>query len=67
MLNIPMAEQLLDGADGVAGLWPAAKGAGNGPPSWLTSDHYFEAELERPIRLQVVAGRRFEPTNLRTM
>src|SRR5215470_19543861 len=29
---------------------------------WLTSDHDFEAELERPIRLQVVAGPRFEPT-----
>jgi len=27
-------------------------------PSRLTSDHYFEAELERPIRLQVVAGPR---------
>ena len=27
-------------------------------PQWLTSDHYFEAELERPIRLQVVAGPR---------
>jgi hypothetical protein len=35
--------------------------AGNRRPSWLTSDHYFEAELERPIRRQVVAGPRFEP------
>jgi len=25
-------------------------------PSRLTSDPYFEAELERPIRLQVIAG-----------
>src|SRR5215510_16414901 len=30
-------------------------------PSWLTSDHYFEAELERPVCRQVVAGPRFEP------
>src|SRR5215467_1951827 len=41
-----------------AALWPAAKGAGNGRSSWLTSDHAFEAELERPIRPQVVAGHR---------
>src|SRR5258708_1244774 len=32
-------------------------------PQWLTSDHYFEAELEWPIRLQVVAGPRNEPAN----
>jgi hypothetical protein len=45
-----------------AGLWPAAAtAADNRRPSWLTSDHYFEAELERPIRLQVVAGPRSEP------
>src|SRR5262249_52897216 len=30
-------------------------------PSWLTSDHYFEAEPERPLCRQVVAGPRFEP------
>jgi len=29
--------------------------------SWPTCDHDFEAERERPIRLQVVAGPRFEP------
>src|SRR5206468_8744626 len=29
-------------------------------PSRLTSDHYFEAELERLIRLQVVAGPRHQ-------
>src|SRR5215831_14751202 len=28
--------------------------------SWLTPDHDFEAELERPIRLQVVAGPRID-------
>jgi hypothetical protein len=28
-----------------AGLWPAARGAGNDRPSRLASDHYFEAEL----------------------
>jgi hypothetical protein len=44
-------------------LWPAATGAGNRRPSRLTSDHYFEAEPERPIRLQVVAGPRSEPAN----
>ena len=55
-----------DGPASVEGpdLWPAATGAGNRRPSWLTSDHYFEAELERPIRLQVVAGPRFEPANV---
>jgi hypothetical protein len=49
-----------DGPPSVEGpdLWPAATGAGNRRPSWLTSDHYFEAELERPIRLQVAAGPR---------
>ena len=58
-----------DGPPSVEGpdLWPATTGAGNCRPSWLTSDHYFEAELERPIRLQVVAGPRIEPANLRTM
>ncbi len=29
---------------------------------WLTSDHNFEAELERPVCPQVVAGPRSEPT-----
>src|SRR5215471_16663190 len=47
--NTPVAKPLLDGADVVAGLWATAKGAGNRRPSWLTSDHYFEAELERPV------------------
>ena len=37
-------------------LWPAATGAGNRRPSWLTSDHYFEAELERTVCRQVIAG-----------
>jgi hypothetical protein len=37
-------------------LWPAATGAGNRRPSWLTSDHYFEAELERLVCRQVIAG-----------
>src|SRR5215510_10716987 len=37
------------------------KEADNRRSSWPTSDHDFEAELERPIRLQVVAGPRFEP------
>jgi len=37
-------------------LWRAATGAGNRRPSWLTSDHYFEAELERAVCRQVVAG-----------
>jgi len=41
-----------------AGLWPAATGADNRRPSRPTLDHDFEAELERPIRLQVVAGPR---------
>src|SRR5215467_8795757 len=34
------------------------KEADNRRSSWPTSDHDFEAELERPIRLQVVAGPR---------
>jgi len=32
--------------------------AENRRSSWRTADQYFEAELERPIRLQVVAGPR---------
>src|SRR6266581_2230307 len=31
-------------------------------PSWLTSDHYFKAELERLVCRQVVAGPRSEPS-----
>ncbi len=34
------------------------KEADNCLPSWRTSDHYFEAELERPIRLRVLVGPR---------
>ena len=64
-----LQSEIPDGPPSVEGpdLWPATTGAGNCRPSWLTSDHYFEAELERPIRLQVVAGPRIEPANLRTM
>jgi hypothetical protein len=39
-------------------LWSAATGAGNRRPSWLTSDHYFETELERLVCRQVIAGPR---------
>jgi hypothetical protein len=43
---------------------PATKGlAARRPPS-LTLGRYFEAELERPVCLQVVAGPRFEPAKL---
>src|SRR5215468_11878460 len=62
----PRKSPNLDTSDGLdrwrVGLWPAAKGAGNGRPPWLPSDHDSEAELERPVCRQVVAGPRSEPT-----
>jgi hypothetical protein len=38
----------------------AIKGLATRRPLSLTSGRYFEAELERPVCLQVVAGPRFE-------
>src|SRR5262250_1938705 len=52
--RIHRTDSIARGPDG--GRLP--KEADNRRSSWRTSDHDFEAELERPIRLQVVAGPR---------